>query len=285
MDKISVFGSTGFIGSNFCNMYPDEVDTVDVIDGIFPNNKNILYLISTTDNYNVMSDPHIDINTNLNVLVDILWRNKDRKDLVFNFVSSWFVYGDVELPAKEDACCKPKGFYSITKKCAEDLLISFCQTYDLKYKIFRLANVIGVGDRGVSPKKNALQYLIEKLAYHEPIQLYYGGSFRRDYLHVDDVCKAIHFCIQNAPTNEIINISANWENYYFIDLIYYAKRKLNSESYIEEVEPSDFHKIVQVKDMVMSCTKLYQLGWKPEKTAYDAIDEVIDEIQRKKQEE
>jgi len=144
MDKINVFGSTGFIGSNFCNMYPDEVIRVPKDDD-FWHSDEVLYLISTTDNYGVLTSPHIDIDTNLTLLMSNLWNHKHREDLVFNFVSSWFVYGDVELPAREDACCKPKGFYSITKKCAEDLLISFCQTYGLKYRIFRLANVIGVG--------------------------------------------------------------------------------------------------------------------------------------------
>ena len=284
MDKISVFGSTGFIGSNFCNMYPEEVEKVER-DIIYASHNEVLYLISTIDNYNILSDPTKDIYTNLAVLLEVLWFNKDRKDLVFNFVSSWFVYGDVELPAKEDACCKPKGFYSITKKCAEDLLISFCETYGLKYRILRLANVIGVGDNGVSPKKNALQFLIQKLADNEPIQLYYGGDFDRSYISVNDVCKAIHFCIHNAPTNEIINISEGYCR--FKTLIEYAKDKLDSDSYIEEVSPSEFHKKVQVKNMCMSNDKLKSCGFKFRKPSgiMDAIDEVIDEIKRKKQKE
>ena len=285
MDKITVYGSTGFIGSQFCSMYPKEVYIIERSE-IYGNThyNEVLYLISTTDNYNIMSSPAVDIWTNLEVLMKVLWQYKDRKDLVFNFVSSWFVYGDVELPAKEDACCKPKGFYSITKKCAEDLLISFCETYDLKYRIFRLANVIGVGDEGVSHKKNALQFLIQKLADNEPIHLYHNGDFYRDYIHVDDVCKAIHFCIQSTPTNEIINIGCGMR-YRFGDLIDYAKEKLGSKSYIEEIPPSDFHKQVQVKDIWLDSSKLLSQGWYPEKTAYDAIDEVIDEIKRKKQEE
>lgn len=145
-NKITVYGSSGFIGSHFCEMYPDEVFREFNIKGK-PLFDTVLYLISTTDNYNIMTDPYIDIDTNLKVLMEVLWNYKDKKDTVFNFVSSWFVYGDTELPAREDSCCKPRGFYSITKKCAEDLLISFCETYGLKYRIFRLANVIGVGDK------------------------------------------------------------------------------------------------------------------------------------------
>ena len=286
MDKISVFGSTGFIGSHFCNMYLKETESVNTSARDFPrkipDNGEVLYLISTTDNYNIMSDPHKDIDTNLSMLMKVLWRYKDRKDLVFTYISSWFVYGDVELPANEDACCKPKGFYSITKKCAEDLLISFCETYGLKYRILRLANVVGVGDKGVSHKKNALQFLIQKLADNEPIGLYHNGDFWRDYIHVDDVCKAIHFCIHNAPTNEIINIGSG-EKYKFGELMMYAYAKLNSKSYMEEIPPSKFHKVVQVRDMYLDTFKINSYGWFPGKTVYNAIDEVIDEIRKRKE--
>jgi len=279
-NKITVYGSSGFIGSHFCEMYPDEVFREFNIKGK-PLFDTVLYLISTTDNYNIMTDPYIDIDTNLHVLAEVLWNYKDKKDTVFNFVSSWFIYGNVELPAKEDVCCKPRGFYSITKKCAEDLLISFCETYGLKYRILRLGNVVGTGDKKVSHKKNALQYLIEKLADNEPIGLYYNGDFLRDYIHVEEVCKAIKLCLEKAPVNEIINISDTCET--FTRLIDYAKRSLDSKSYIEEIPPSSFHKIVQVKDMCLDKTKLSELGWRAEKSVYDAIDEVIDEIKQQKE--
>ena len=68
----------------------------------------------------------IDIETNLSVMMEVLEKLKE-KDFVFNFISSWFVYGDTKMPASETSICFPKGFYSITKKAAEDLLISFCE--------------------------------------------------------------------------------------------------------------------------------------------------------------
>jgi len=280
-NKITVYGSSGFIGSHFCEMYPDEVFREFNIKGK-PLFDTVLYLISTTDNYNIMTDPYIDIDTNLHVLAEVLWNYKDKKDTIFNFVSSWFVYGDVEVPAREDACCKPRGFYSITKKCAEDLLISFCETYGLKYRILRLANVIGVGDKGVSHKKNALQYLIEKLSDNEPIGLYYGGDFLRDYIPVNHVCDAIKFCIEEAPENEIINIGSG-NPVVFKDAIEYAKNKLESKSYIETIPPSNFHKIVQIKDMWLDISKLKSYGWFPEFDITPTINEVIDEIKKEKE--
>ena len=161
INMISVYGASGFVGSRFCNLYPHFVVKQEREERK-PRTKNILYLISTVDNYNVYTNITLDVETNLKVLCEVLDHCRDN-DIVFNFISSWFVYGDCELPAKEEYYCNPTGFYSITKKAAEDLLISFCKTYGVKYRILRLCNVMGIGDKKSSSKKNALSYMIDLL--------------------------------------------------------------------------------------------------------------------------
>ena len=96
----SVFGATGYIGGTFCNLYPNLVVRQDREDRI-PKSNNILYLISTTDNYNVHSNITLDVDTNLKVLCEVLDHCKN-ENVVFNFISSWFVYGNVGLPATEE---------------------------------------------------------------------------------------------------------------------------------------------------------------------------------------
>lgn len=256
---IDVFGSTGFIGSRFCELYNDEVVRVSRECNI-PDNREVLYLISTTDNYNVHTDLHIDINTNLNKLMDVL-ENCKNKDITFNFISSWFVYGEVYLlPAREECSCHPKGFYSITKLAAEQLLESFCKTFGIKYRILRLCNVYGPGDSKRSKKKNALQFLIDEMKQNHDISLYYGGDFIRDYMHVDDVCKAIKLCIDKSSPNQIINIGSG-NAYKFLDLINFVSKEIGYKGTIRTMEPTDFHKIVQVKDFYANVQKLNSLGF------------------------
>lgn len=259
--KIDVFGGTGFIGSKFCEMYKDESE-VHLRENNYPKYKDILYLISTTDNYNVLTNLHVDINTNLSKLMYVLEQCKNG-GYTFNFVSSWFVYGDGPIPAKEDQPCNPKGFYSITKKAAEDLLISFCKTYKMNYRIFRLANVYGPNDKHVSKKKNALQYLIDEMKSNRDINLYHGGNFIRDYIYVNDVCRAMKLCMDKGPLNEIINIG-NGEPLVFKDIINLVSWEIGYSGKINTIEPTDFHKIVQVKDFYMDSFKLKNLGYTKE---------------------
>jgi len=266
---ISVFGGTGFIGSHFCNKYPDETLIIER-DQRVPLSDDILYFISTTTNYNVYKDITLDIKTNLLVLMEVLKNTTSQS--TFSFVSSWFCYGDTKLPAKETSPCNPKGFYSITKKCAEDLLISFCRTFNRKYRIFRLANVYGIGDK-YSAEKNAFQFLLDKLYNHETVKLYYDGNFVRDFIHIDDVCGAIHHLMQNEDTiNEIYNIG-NGMPFHFGKLIQFCKEQLDSKSEIESMEPTDFHKIVQVKDFWMDTTKLRETGFVCTKDFHNFMNE------------
>ena len=155
-----IYGANGFIGSTYSNKYGGHCmgrNEISPPDGT----SKIAYFISTVDNYNVFTNPYVDIETNLIHLVRVLEACKG-KDIDFTFISSWFVYGDVELPASEESYCNPKGFYSITKRAAEQILESYCKTFGLKYKIVRLSNVIGRNDRKVSKKKKVRPLEVKK---------------------------------------------------------------------------------------------------------------------------
>ena len=130
---VNIFGA-GFVGGTYHKIYPGIVNERS---NFIPQSNNILYMISTIHNYHIFENTHIDVDTNLSLLINTLDNAKQKfgNDFIFNFVSSWFVYGDTEIPVKETSMCKPKGFYSITKKAAEDLLISYCETFNIKYSI------------------------------------------------------------------------------------------------------------------------------------------------------
>ncbi len=270
MNKISVYGATGFIGGTFCNLFPEEVIKIPR-DQRKPQSKNILYLISTISNYNVFDNLNLDVDTNLTVLLDTLQYCKDN-DLIFNYVSTGFVYGPDIVYAKEDDPCDPRGFYSITKRTAEQLLISFCNTFDVKYRIMRIANVYGQ-DKTVSSKKNVLGFLIGLMKENKPITLYDDGMQLRDYMHVTDICKALKLVIDDGEINSIYNI-ASGNALPFREIITMVKDILRSESELISVETPKFNQIAQAKNFALNADKLKSLGFKPEIDLHDGLQSI-----------
>ena len=270
---ISIFGGTGFIGSKFYNKYKED-SVVIPREEVQPRSNRVLYLISTVDNYNVLENPFVDIETNLIHLMKVL-ENCKNKDIHFTFISSWFVYGDTHLPARESSSCKPKGFYSITKLAAEQLIESYCKTFNIRYNIVRLGNVIGKGDGKASKKKNALQFLIDEMKADRDINLYNNGEFYRDFVHVDDVVNGIKFVMDRGESGEIYNLGSARKPTLFKDIVAYAHHEIGSHSNVGNMEPSDFHKIVQVESMYLDSSKLGSLGFFPSKGVYESIKEML----------
>jgi nucleoside-diphosphate-sugar epimerase len=267
---INVLGGGGFVGGRYCELTSNIIQNTR--SDYTTKTNDVLYFISTVDNYNVHTDPFLDIDTNLTTLVKTL--QSCREGDTFNFISSWFVYGDVELPAKEDSYCNPKGFYSITKRTAEQLLISYCETFGIKWRILRLGNVVGKGDMKVSKKKNALQYLINEIREGREINLYEGGDLYRDYIHVDDAVQAINLVLENGPVGEIYNIG-NGEKVYLKESLEYVKNRLNSTSKFNSIDIVPFHKTVQTKNMVLDISKIKSLGYVPKYNTYQLLDSLL----------
>lgn len=282
---VNIFGGNGFVGSYYTQLqtsfHLNEREHYQVY------SPDVVYFISTVDNYNVHVDSTLDINTNLIVLMKVLDNYRDYikasgEQGCFNFISSWFVYGqdsgygDKHRGIPETDPCDPKGFYSITKRCAEQLLVSYCETFGLNYRILRLANVIGKDDKKVSAKKNALQYLLGEIAASRAIDLYDGGRFFRDYIDVRDCARAIDLVQRKGALNEIYNIG-NGYPCDFRDLLEFAKFRLNSTSEFRTIEPKQFHQKVQgSRSFYMDTTKLTALGYSPKYSKYVTITDIID---------
>lgn len=243
---------------------------------LVPKTNNILYLISTTDNYNVFTNPHLDIDTNLSLLVSVLEQCKN-KDITFNFASSWFVYGPTNSsePLTEDSPCNPRGFYSITKRTAEELLISYCNTFNIKYRILRYANVVGSGDKKVSEKRNVLSHVIRQIKRNDPVRLVNNGLFYRDYIHVEDICSATNLIMTKGEFNTIYNVG-NEKLVSFREAVEYAIQKTNSKSELQLVSPAEIGAKAP-ESCAINCTKLRNLGFVPKYDLYNIIDDIINE--------
>ena len=267
----NIFGA-GFVLGKYAEMFPANVVPRNEI--IAPVADQILYGISTIHNYHPKEgNPFIDIETNLLHFMRVLDANINQ-DTVFNLVSSWFVYGsNPQIPSKETSPCNPNGFYSITALAREQLLRSYCQTFGLKFRILRLGNVIGIGDKKASPKKNALQWMISELAKGNQVKVYKGGQVR-DYIDVRDACRAINLVLEKGELNEVYNIS-NGQGLNIRELLEVAWRENGYVGSIGEQEVPEFHKTVQTSAIYLDNTKIKKLGYVQQHDIKNTIKELV----------
>ena len=113
------------------------------------------------------------------------------------------------------------------------------------------------------------------LKNEEEVNLYDDGQNKRDFMHVEDVCKAIKLCIEKGENNDIINIGSG-EPQAFRPLIEHVKSKTNSESKLTSINPPHFHKVVQVKDIYFDVSKLKKLGFKQTISIHEGIDRIME---------
>lgn len=251
---LSLYGSTGIIGSYYRKLFPVQCIPKDQL---HPKTKDVLYLISTTDNTTYKEDPYVDIDTNLVQLMKRLEACRQAKIKTFNFVSSWFVYGPAHSFPSEDAICNPNGFYSITKYAAEKLVKEYCTTFNINYRILRLGNVYGGPDSG-SNKRNALHFLINQLRDNKDITVHINVS--RDFIHILDVCRALKLLCEEGYTNEIYNIGTGISTR-LGSALDDAKLLLNSEGCVlRDNVPATYDQAVQ---FALECGKLRAHGFQP----------------------
>lgn len=282
-NELSLFGGTGFIGKNFQKLWADlrgDGAGLYVRDRWmrrpYPGvNTDTLWMISTVHNYNVFDDATLDVKTNLVALTEGLESHRRNGFTgVFNFVSSWFVYGDHGTQdVTENLSCYPQGFYSITKRAAEQLVMSYCETFNMKYRILRYCNTLGPGDTPTA-KKNALQFLINKMKNQEDIDIYNDGRFYRNYMHVEDVCRATMAVMDRGKVNTIYNIG-HPEHDLFINHILYVRDRMGYSGKINYIPPKDFHKQVQTTSFRMDTNRLQlDTAFRPHYSLHRMLDEI-----------
>lgn len=253
---LSIYGGTGLIGEYYHGLFRGKVIERNVLS---PASKRVLYFISTTDNFNIYEDPTLDVTTNLLELTKRLDACKKAGVTEFNFISSWYVYGKDNIFCHEDAHCHPNGFYPITKYAAERLVIEFCETFNIQWRILRLGNVYGTRDIiAPSKKRNALHWFLHSLKQNKDIVVF-DKTFR-DYLHVFDVCRAIRSIVMRGEPNKIYNVASGHQEE-LLPLVSFAKEYLNSTSDIATcVAPPHYR---QSSTNLLTVERLQKLGFSP----------------------
>ncbi len=222
----------------------------------------VIHCASTVDNYNIQTDPYLDVRTNCAGTIALLEACKAHTPKLL-FVSTFFVYGNpLKLPADEHSPCEPLGLYPATKLCAEHFCKIYSRLHSFHLNICRLTNVYGPGEVFDSTKKGAFNHLVWKARRGEPIDLYRGGDFFRDYLYIDDAVEALAMVAERAPAGELYLVGSG-EPVMFKDLMDCLHRLTGRKSVIGSMEPPQFHQVVGITNFSANIAKIKGLGWTP----------------------
>lgn len=192
----------------------------------------------------------------------------------FHQVSTDEVYGDLpldrpELLFTEETPIHTSSPYSSSKAAADLLALAYYRTYGLPVTISRCSNNYGPYH---FPEKLIPLMIINALA-DKALPVYGDGLNVRDWLYVEDHCKAIDLIVHKGRVGEVYNVGGHNEkkNIEIVKLICAALGK--PESLIKHVTDRKGHDMRYAIDPKKIHT---ELGWLPETKFEDGIKYTID---------
>lgn len=173
------------------------------------------------------------------------------------YVSS-YMYGIPNyLPIDENHATNCNNPYAYSKKMAEDIISSYHNLFDISTVIIRPMNLYGEG----MPLDNLIGSIFNQIKNGTVIKVQ-DLSPKRDYMHIEDLCKAIHLIIVNKISGfEIFNLGYG-KSYSVQNLIQEISRIMKTEFEIEETE---IKRLNEINDCYADTTRfLKKYNWKPE---------------------
>lgn len=263
----------------------------DICDKEFINNLFKHYDIDYVVNFAAEShvdrsivEPEIFAKTNILGTVTLLnaarnaWQDGDefKEDKKFLQVSTDEVYGSLgkEGYFTEKTPLDPHSPYSSSKAAADLIVKAYYDTYKMPVNITRCSNNYGPYQ---FPEK-LIPLMINNCLNKKPLPVYGDGMNIRDWLYVEDHCKAIDMVLHKGKIGEIYNIGGHNErtNIHIVKtIISYIHDNVDSsvdESLIRFVEDRKGHD----RRYGIDPTKIKEeLGWYPETSFEDGIIKTI----------
>lgn len=293
MQKILVTGGCGFIGSNFINYVLDNnlaqnvinidkmsyASSEEYINKKHRSKKYSFYQDDLVKEPNILSskgidyifhfaaESHVDnsiknprpfIDSNVTGTFNIVdWGFRHNIPIVV--ISTDEVYGSLswkENSADEDYPLKPSSVYSSSKAAADLIALSYYKTHKYNVKVTRCSNNFGYHQH----KEKFIPSTILKALKKEKIPVYGNGENIREWIWVEDHCKAVWQVATKGEKGNIYNIgSGNEQRNIDVVKMILDLMKLPHDL-IEYVEDRKGHD----KRYSINCSKLQlETGWFP----------------------
>lgn len=211
------------------------------------------------------------IKTNFEGTFTLLEAARRHKIARFVHVSTDEVYGSIDPPheADESYPLRASSPYSASKAGSDLLALSYYTTYKLNVSVTRASNNYGPYQ---FPEK-LIPLMISNALEDKPLPVYGDGQQIRDWLYVEDHCRAIFSALEKGEPGEIYNIGGNCS----LPNLEVVRRILNAtnkpESLITRVADRPGHD----RRYALTNAKLTrQTGWKPRMSFDEGLRLTID---------
>lgn len=298
--KLLVTGGAGFIGSNFIlfwlknhlndyiinfdrltyagnlenlsaveknsqySFIKGDICDVDLVNKIMKDIDIIVHFAAESHVDRSIMGPAVFVETNVmgtQVLLDSALKHKVKR---FHHISTDEVFGTLELGSEEkfneNSCLKPNSPYAASKAGADCLVRAYYKTYGLPVTITNTSNNYG---QYQFPEK-LISLSITNLLENKKVPVYGKGNQVRDWLYVEDHCRAIDLVLQKGKIGETYCIGGTDDDISNIEVVRKIIRILNkNENDIEYVKDRPGHDVRYAIDWSKAKK---ELGYKP---AYD----------------
>jgi len=213
---------------------------------------------------------HSNIDGVHHILKLINQKPRTRMPILLHF-STDEVYGDImEGFHKETDLLKPSNPYSATKAAADMLIMAWGRTYDLPYVIVRPTNNYGIGQY----VEKLIPKTVKYLSVGKRVDLHNNGTPVRTWLHAEDTARAVITIINSGVTNDIFNISGNYEEQNIIvvrKIVQLMFGHQDIDQYITKAERPGQDLRYAIDD-----SKLKALGWTPQADFDTELAEIVE---------
>ena len=302
--RLLIAGAAGFIGSNFVrlirNTRPDvEVTVLDkltyagnlanlaefegqpgyrfvqgdicdvaLVDSLAAEADAIVNFAAETHVDRSLMDPFEFIETDVRGTAVLCQAARNHRHQAFLLVSTDEVYGDVRTGrSREDDGFKPRSPYSASKAGGEHLARAYAESFGLPLLVTRGSNNYGPYQY---PEK-LIPVLITNAIDDLPLPLYNDGSAVRDFVFVDDHCRAIDMVLHEAPIGGVFNVGTGAET----SGLQVAEAVLDiigkPRSLIQFVADRPGHDYRYAVDI----GRITQLGWEPSVTFAEGLQRTV----------
>jgi len=306
--KVLVTGGAGFIGSNFVRFLLSARPGVEIVNfdkltyagnpeslADFAQDTRYLFICGDITDRNAVAElfgrrfdavvhfaaeTHVDrsiedaspfLKTNIFGTHCLLEAVRNFPGTHFIHISTDEVYGSAPagVKFKEEALLDPRSPYAASKASAEHFVTAYANTYGISSVILRCTNNFGPFQ---FPEK-LMPLMIANASEDKPLPIYGDGLQERDWLFVEDYCRAIALALEKAKPGSIYNVSSgvSQPNMKIVRTILQLLGK--PESLIQYVQDRPGHDRRYALD---SSRIQRELGWYPLVSFEDGVRKTID---------